>query len=197
MEEDQQRLKNGLKEGDKEIFEEIYKSYYSPLCFYCLRYVGDLDEAKEIVQGIFLKIWIKRKELKISSSVKLYLYGAVQNYALNYLQQQKTKNKYINRKLNFPVAHSENGQNRMEEEELKRLINSAILKLPSKRREIFELSRFENMKYSQIADQMRISVKTVEAQMSKSLIYLRKVLKEYVPAIFIQMIWLYRDYFGF
>ena len=195
MEDDQRRLKNGLKEGNKEIFEEIYRAYYSPLCFYCLRYVGDLDEAKEIVQGLFLKIWIKRKELKITSTVKLYLYGAVQNYALNYLQQQKTKKKYVNRKLNLPVAHTENGQLRMEEEELKKLIKSAILKLPDKRREIFELSRFENLKYSQIADQMRISVKTVESQMSKSLIYLRKVLKEYMPIIVLQLLWLYNDFY--
>lgn len=196
VEDEQQRLKNGLKEGNKEIFEEIYKTYYSPLCFYCIRYVGDLEEAKEIVQGLFLKIWIKRKELKITSTVKLYLYGAVQNYALNHLQQKKIKQKYVIRKTNFPVSQNENGQHRMEEEELRVLIKSAILKLPNKRREIFELSRFENMKYSQIADQMRISVKTVESQMSKSLIYLRKVLKEYIPAGMVQLFCILNQFIG-
>jgi RNA polymerase sigma-70 factor, ECF subfamily len=188
--EDQQRLRNGLKNGNKKIFEEIYKAYYSPLVFYCHRYVGDMEEAREIVQGLFFKIWLKRKDLKINCSIKSYLYTSVQNYALNHLQKKKIKQKYIIRKVNVPLQQNENGQNRLEEEELKVLIRSAILKLPNKRREIFELSRFENLKYSQIAEQMRISVKTVETQMSKSLSFLRKALSEYMPVLLIQLLWI-------
>ena len=187
---DQQKLRKGLKEGNKEIFEEIYRQYYSPLCFYCRRYVGDIEEAKEIVQGLFLKIWIKRNELDINTSVKSYLYRAVQNYALNHLYQQKVKQKYIIDRVHFPKQSSENGQIKLEEEELKKLIKRAVLKLPDKRRKIFELSRYENMKYSQIAEHLTISVKTVEAQMSKSLKYLRLVLKEYLPVFLLQMIWI-------
>jgi RNA polymerase sigma-70 factor (ECF subfamily) len=181
MLDDQQRLINGLKDGDKKVFEEIYRLYYSPLCFYCLRYVGDMEEAKELVQGMFLKVWIKRDTIDINTSLKSYLYRAVQNHALNHLQQQKIKQKYVIDKAHFPAQPSENGQLKMEEEELKKVIKNAILNLPEKRRKIFELSRFENMKYSQIAKHMSISVKTVEAQMSKSLQYLRIVLKEYLP----------------
>lgn len=188
---DQQRLRNGLKEGDKEIFEEIYRLYYAPLCFYCMRYVGDMEEAKEIVQGLFLKIWIKRDDIEINTSVKSYLYRAVQNYALNYLQQQKIKQKYIIEKEHFPVHQSQNGQLKLEEEELKKVIKRAILKLPEKRRKIFELSRFEDMKYNQIAEHLAISVKTVEAQMSKSLSYLRVVLKEYLTIWFIYILWFF------
>jgi RNA polymerase sigma-70 factor (ECF subfamily) len=178
---DQQRLINGLKNGDKKVFEEIYRLYYSPLCFYCLRYVGDMEEAKELVQGMFLKIWIKRNKIEIASSLKSYLYKAVQNYALNYLQQQKIKQKYVVDREHFPAQPSENGQLKLEEKELKEVIKNAILNLPEKRRKIFELSRFEDMKYKQIAEHLAISVKTVEAQMSKSLQYLRTVLKEYLP----------------
>jgi len=187
---DQQKLRKGLKEGNIEIFEEIYRQYYSPLCFYCVRYVGDIEEAKEIVQGLFLKIWLKRNKLDINSSVKSYLYRAVQNYALNYLHQQKIKQKYIIDKAHFPNQMSENGQLKLEEKELKRLIKSAVLKLPEKRREIFELSRYENMKYTQIAEHLTISVKTVEAQMSKSLKYLRQVLKEYLPVFLVLIMWI-------
>lgn len=187
---DQQRLINGLRKGDKKIFEEVYRLYYSPLCFYCLRYMGDMEEAKEVVQSIFLNLWIRRKEIEISTSIKAYLYKAVQNYSLNQLQQEKIKQKYMIRKAHFPLQNSENGELKMEEEELRKVIKSAILKLPEKRREIFELSRFENMKYTQIAERLTISVKTVEAQMSKSLEYLRKVLKEYLPVILIQWVWL-------
>jgi len=187
----QQRLRYGLKEGDKEIFEEIYRLYYAPLCFYCMRYVGDMEEAKEIVQGLFLKIWIKRSDLEINTSLKSYLYRAVQNYALNYLQQQKIKQRYVIDKEHFPVSQSQNGQLKMEEEELKKVIKRAILELPEKRRKIFELSRFEDMKYNQIAEHLAISVKTVEAQMSKSLSYLRVVLKEYLTVILIQILWFF------
>lgn len=190
--EDQQRLINGLKAGNKEIFEEIFKTYYSQLCFYCLRYVGDMEDSREIVQGLFLKIWIKREKLKISSSLKSYLYSAVQNYALNYIKQKKIKQKYFNNKAYHLIQQNGNGQNKLEEDELRILIKSAILKLPKKRREIFELSRFENMKYSQIAEHLTISVKTVETQMSKSLSFLRKVLREYIPVILLQLMWFSR-----
>ena len=188
---DQQRLRKGLKDGDKKIFEEIYRLYYSPLCFYCMRYVGDMEEAKEIVQRLFLKIWIKRDRIEINTSLKSYLYRAVQNYALNYLQQQKIKQKYIIDKTHFPAQPSENGQLKLEEEELKKVIKNAISKLPEKRRKIFELSRFEDMKYNQIAEHLAISVKTVEAQMSKSLQYLRIVLKEYLTIWLLQILWFF------
>lgn len=186
----QKKLRNGLREGNKEIFEEIYKTYYTPLCYFCLRYVDDMEDSREIVQGLFLKIWIKRKELKINSSVKSYLFSSVQNYALNYINKQKIKQKYINNKEFHQQEHNENGHQKLEEEELRILIKSAILKLPKKRREIFELSRFGNLKYSQIAEKLTISEKTVEAQMSKSLVYLRQVLKEYVPLVLLQLLWM-------
>jgi len=150
-----------------------------------------MEEAKELVQGTFLKIWIKRDIIKINTSLKSYLYRAVQNHALNHLQQQKIKQKYVIDKEHFPAQPSGNGQLKMEEEELKKVIKNAILNLPEKRRKIFELSRFENMKYQQIAEHMAISVKTVEAQMSKSLQYLRIVLKEYLP------MWLFMVFFNF
>lgn len=185
---DQQRLRNGLKSGDKKIFEEVYRLYFSPLCFYCVRYVGDMEEAKEIVQSIFLNLWLKRNEINISTSIKSYLYKAVQNLSLNQLQQQKTKQKYMIRKAHFPKQNSENGELKMEEEELRNEIRKAILGMPDKRREIFELSRFENLKYAQIAERLTISVKTVEAQMSKSLKYLRKVLKEYNPVFLLPLL---------
>jgi RNA polymerase sigma-70 factor (ECF subfamily) len=189
--EELKRLQKGLKKGDIEVFEEIYRLYYAPLCFYCLRYVGDMEEAKEIVQGLFLKIWLRKEDLKINTSVKSYLYKSVQNYALNYLKQEQVKKKYTLDKEYLPKTSSMNGQQKLEEEELKITIKKAILKLPEKRRRIFELNRFENMKYQQIAEHLSISVKTVEAQMSKSLEFLRKELKEYLPLILWLSVWLF------
>ena len=104
------------------------------------------------------------------------------NYALNYLKQEQVRKKYRIEKEHLPKIASENGLHNLEEKELKLMIKNAILMLPEKRRKIFELNRFEHMKYNQIAEHLSISVKTVEAQMSKSLEFLRKALKEYLPA---------------
>ncbi len=192
---EQQRLLQGLKRGDKKVFEEIYRLYYAPLCFYCLRYVGDMEDAKELVQALFFKIWIRREELNINTSVKSYLYKSIQNYALNYLKQEQVRKKIKIEREYLPKNVSGNGLHNLEEKELKAIIREAILMLPEKRRKIFELNRFEKMKYSQIAEHLSISVKTVEAQMSKSLKHLRSALKDYLPAVLL-LLWLLKPFMG-
>jgi len=179
------KLIEGLKRGDKAVFETVYREYYMPLCYYCLRYTERIEDAEEIVQDLFLKLWIKHKELEINSSLKAYLYRAVQNYALNYLSKKKTKNKYLMIQGGHVFDNFEKGNSKLEEEELRIILKEAILKMPEKRRHIFELSRFDGLKYGKIADKLSISVKTVETQMTKSLKYLRVVLKDYLPVLII------------
>ncbi len=183
MVDNRDRLLEGLKKGDKLIFEEIYREYYMPLCYYCLRYTENFEESEEIVQELFLKLWEKHKELEINSSLNAYLYRAIQNYALNFLSKEKTKDKYIVLHDRQHYDTFENGLVKLEEEELRKILKLAILKLPEKRRRIFELSRFDGFKNGKIADQLSISVKTVETQMTKALKYLRVVLKEYIPIL--------------
>jgi len=188
MVDNRDRLLEGLKNGDKLIFEEIYREYYIPLCYYCLRYTENFEDSEEIVQELFLKLWEKHKELEINSSLNAYLYRAIQNYALNFLSKEKTKDKYIVLHDRQPYDTFENGLVKLEEEELRKILKLAILKLPEKRRRIFELSRFDGLKYGKIASQLSISVKTVETQMTKALKYLRVVLKEYVPILLFVML---------
>ncbi|PLX08111.1 MAG: RNA polymerase sigma-70 factor [Marinilabiliales bacterium] len=180
---DEKYLMEGLKNGNKLIFEEVYRDYYVPLCYYCLRYVETLEDSEEIVQDLFVKIWEKRDSMEINTSLKAYLYRSVQNYALNFLSKKKTQERYMmiqSRQLNDDFGIE---KNELVEEELRVLLKHAILQLPEKRRRIFELSRFEGMKYSRIAEKLSISVKTVESQMTKALKYLRVVLKDYTPII--------------
>ncbi|MDP2723846.1 MAG: RNA polymerase sigma-70 factor [Bacteroidales bacterium] len=183
MEEAQFRFITGLKAGDKKIFEELYREYYTPLCFYCLRFVGKHEEAEEIVQGVFFKIWLKREELNINSSLKSYLYRSVQNYAINHLNLQKSRGRYHLDDYTETEEPNINGLEMLEEDELNTRIKEAIARLPERRRIIFELSRFSDLKYHQIADQLEISVKTVEAQMAKALQSLRETLKDYLPML--------------
>lgn len=177
----QDRLIEGLKSGDKLIFEEIYREYYAPLSYYCLRYVESFSDAEEIVQDLFLKLWDLHEELQINTSVKAYLYRAVQNYALNFLSKKKTKEKYVVVQDKQAYEVFDNGLAKLEEDELRAILKVAILKLPEKRRKIFELSRFDGLKYGKIASELSISVKTVENQMTKALRYLRVILKDYAP----------------
>lgn len=173
----------GLKSGDRSIFEDLYKEHYIPLCYYCIRYVDKIEDAEEIVQEVFFKLWEKHKEIEITSSISAYLHRSVQNNALNHINKRKIVDRYMVSQDSNPSLSFDDGQKKMEDDELRMVLKKAILELPEKRREIFELSRFEGMKYSNIAEQLSISVKTVESQMTKALKYLRVVLKEYTPVL--------------
>ncbi|MBT3174175.1 MAG: RNA polymerase sigma-70 factor [Lentimicrobiaceae bacterium] len=172
-----------LRNGNKSVFEELYRNNYTPLLYFCIRYVENIDEAEEIVQGVFVKLWEKHSEIKITSSLSSYLHRAVQNSALNHLNRRKILNKYVisqNKDINITFTDP---HKTLENIEVRQIIMRAILELPEKRREIFELSRFEGMKYKNIAKHLSISVKTVENQMTKALKYLRIVLKDHMPTL--------------
>ncbi len=182
MIDDHDKIIQGLKNGDKLIFEAVYREYYTQLCYYCVKYVEKFEDAEGIVQDLFVKLWEMHESLEINTSLNAYLYRAVQNYSLNFLKKKKTQDKYFVVNANLHDTH-DSGLHKMEENELRIILKHAILKLPEKRREIFELSRFEGYKYSKIASDLSISVKTVEAQITKALKYLRIVLKDYTPII--------------
>lgn len=178
MENIQDKLIAGLKEGDKKVFDDIFRAYYAPLCRYCNRIVYDDLIAEEIVQDLFCKLWIKRDELEIETSLKAYLYRAVLNHSLNHLNHLKTEEKY-RQYIGFQLQENlVNLMELLEEQDVQRILSRAILQMPEKRRLIFEMSRQQEMKYSEIAEKLNISVKTVESQISKALEYLRKIFGE-------------------
>ncbi|MBE0661110.1 MAG: RNA polymerase sigma-70 factor [Bacteroidales bacterium] len=183
MENIQEKLITGLREGDKKVFNGIFNAYYAPLCRYCTRIVYDVVIAEEIVQDLFCKLWIKRDELEIETSLKAYLYRAVLNHSLNYLNHRKTEEKY-RQYVGFQIqGNLANPGELLEEQDVQRILSLAILQMPEKRRLIFEMSRQEEMKYSEIAEKLNISVKTVESQISKALEYLRKIFSEILGLI--------------
>ncbi|MAZ93220.1 MAG: RNA polymerase sigma-70 factor [Bacteroidales bacterium] len=172
-----------LRNGNKSVFEELYRTNYTPLLYFCIKYVENMDEAEEIVQGVFVKLWEKHSEIQITTSLKSYLHRAVQNSSLNHLNRRKILDKYVlSRDPDINTTFHDPHKN-LENAEIHHIIMTAILELPEKRREIFELSRFEGMKYKSIAKHLSISVKTVENQMTQALKYLRIVLKDHMPAL--------------
>jgi len=183
MIDDNDKVIEGLKSGNKAVFEAVYREYYTQLCYYCIKYVENIDDSEGIVQDLFVKLWDMHEELEINTSLNAYLYRAAQNYSLNFLRRKKTKNKHIIVNADAPNKQLTSGLIKMEQDELRAILKYAILKLPEKRREIFELSRFDGFKNDKIADKLSISVKTVETQMTKALKYLRIILKDYAPVV--------------
>ena len=181
MTDNQLRWIEGLKAGEKSVFDEIFRAYYEELVGFCLRYIPDQDMACEIVQDMFVKMWIRREDLFVTTSLKAYLYKATRNHALNYLNQLKIQDKYKSY-VGFQTIEGGNSPlDKLQESDLEEEIKRAVLSLPERRRKVFEMSRHEGLKNKQIAEKLNISVKTVENQMTKALEFLRNSLKDHLP----------------
>ncbi len=162
-------------QGNEAFFTKAFDLYYSPLCYFANKYIRDLDESRSIVQQVFVDLWIKRNSLQIQQSLKGYLFKSVQNSSLDFLKHKLVESRYLNQV--GPKFETE-GHDLIEESELNAQINNAINELPDKCREIFILCRFEDLRYSDIAQKLGISVKTVEMQMGIALKKLRLKLSD-------------------
>lgn len=174
-----------LKRDDEVMFERLFKLYYNPLCNYVKGIVNDRDEAEEIVQQTMIKIWEKRGALEITQSLKSYLYRSVHNAALNKIRQSKVRSIYAEETTAVGNELSEAASHKVLKTELEQEIAHAISKLPEQCRLVFKLSRYEEMKYAEIANHLDISVKTVENHMGKALKLMREYLKDYLIWIFL------------
>lgn len=172
-----------LQEGDDKVFEMVFKEHFSNLHAYAFTILKDTVAAEEVVQSLFLRLWEKRTSLDIRTSLKSYLYRATYNDCMNILKHWKVKQKHQDHVFHFNDATHEQTANRLHENELKRELQKALNKLPEKCRVVFQMSRFEELKYQEIADQLEISIKTVENQMGKALKILRLALAEYLPLL--------------
>ena len=187
-----EQLSQSLQNGDEAVFEQLFRHYYSRLCSYACSIVKDMDESEEIVQQSFLGIWEKKTTLHITGSVKSYLYRAVHNACLNKLKHAKVRQLYAeDYQRNNDDAYEHTDQV-IGKSEIEKQILNAINSLPEQCRMVFKLSRFEEIKYAEIARHLGISIKTVENHMGKALKLMREQLKEYLPVIAIIMPWLFR-----
>lgn len=157
-----------LYKGDKQAFERLFRAWYGPMVVYALRIVPDKMEAESIAQAVFLKLWEKRRELRIRS-LNNYLKVAVRNRCMNFLRGER---KHLSIDDHLLLADEE-GEDELPDAQLLEKLNQAIAQMPPQRQKIFKMSRFEGYKYKEIADCLELSPKTVEAQMGKALKYLR------------------------
>jgi RNA polymerase sigma-70 factor (ECF subfamily) len=166
----------------KKDFELLFKAHFTHLCNFAHQYVPDLDSARDITQKVFINLWERRDQVDPDKSIKSYLFTSVRNRCLNYIRDQK---KYRSNVLDVEINDFEFGfeEDHMAVEELKTRIDDALSTLSPKCREVFEMSRYKSMKYKDIAEELNVSVKTVEAHMSKALKTLKERLGDYISLL--------------
>ncbi len=168
--EDKKLIKR-IAQGNKQAFEQLFRLYYPALVVYAQKFMINRDVSENIVQDLFVDLWEKRQKLKINMP-SAYLYRSVKNRCINELKNKKYFTDLDKESLLFVEEDEEF------DPELIVLVQNTIAKLPKQRQRIFIMSRYEGLKYKEIADKLGLSIKTVEAQMGKALKFLRKNLKE-------------------
>jgi RNA polymerase sigma-70 factor, ECF subfamily len=167
---------------DDSSFEIFFKENFSCLCVYCQCKFGfELDQAKEIVHIAFIKLWENRHTISADSSIKAYMCKIITNVSYDNIRHDKVKQKHEKHVIeNFSVSYNKNDFDKTELKQLRNDIDKAVSELPDQMRKIFEMSRYEGLKYSEISSRLTISVKTVETQMSRALVKLRQKLFIYL-----------------
>jgi len=183
-----EKSKHTIRKMDKKAFEEIFRSYFPSLCSFAKKYIYDFDAGKEIVHDVFINFWEKREDIDPNKSIKSYLFTSVHNRCLNYIRDHKKFVEYTD-DLKVDIDAGWDSSDKMIEIELEEKINKALDSLPEKCRQIFTMSRFEDKKYKEIAEELGISIKTVETQMSKALKMMKESLADYLAMLIFIFFW--------
>ncbi len=162
-------LFHSLKAGNEEALDLLFKKYYSPLCQYTQVFLSDRPYCEDVVSELFADIWIKRSKLEIKHNFKAYIYRSAKNAALAYKRKKKLETVGFDEIEKFDVASSQSVYSKYSIEHTLQKIQKIMESIPPRSREVFMLSRFEEMKYKEISAILGISVKTVENHMGKAL----------------------------
>lgn len=167
-----EQIAERLLERDHSVFTSLYRNYFQSLLMLAHKYVKDQEQAEEIIQDVFMKLWESPIALENPSAMRSYLYRAVINQAINHINKQKSISKHHS--IIAEQLTEEYIDTLHEENELKVLIYNEIELLPEQCKKVFKMSRFEHMKYREIADELNIAEKTVENHIKNALKTLRE-----------------------
>lgn len=176
------RIIEQVKQGNRQAYEHIFKKYYSTLCAYARLYVKDIHVCENLVQDLMLILWENRATITITDSLSGYLFRAVKNSCFKYLDHEEVQSRYLGM-MRDRFSKQFESPDFYAIRELEKNIHAAVESLPKTYREAFELSRYEKLTYSEIADRIGVSVKTVDYRICQSLKYLRVALKDFLPLI--------------
>jgi len=172
-----------LKYGDQTAFELLFHYYYPGLVLFSTQFTADRSEAEEIVQDFFVRFWQRHEQVSLTDSLKSYFFLSVKNSCLNFLKHKKVEEKYIRKMTEMADRHLAYDPDLYVDSELQEKVKQAIELLPEKCREVFVMSRIRGMRNDDIANELNISKRTVETQISKALKVLRVELKDYVALL--------------
>jgi RNA polymerase sigma-70 factor (ECF subfamily) len=176
-------------QDDGAAFEQFFKQHFASLCTWCRhKYDFDTDIAKEVVHTAFIKLWKNRSSLSPDMPIKAFLHKVIMNTSLDILRHAKVRERFERFVQQRNESEASNPQENFEAKKLKADIDNAVSELPDQMRTIFELSRYEGLKYAEIARQLNVSINTVETQMGRALKKLRIKLAGYLTLFFIIMI---------
>lgn len=167
-----------IRTGDKKEFETLFRASYASLVRYAQTILKDYDTSEEIVQELFFRLWQDKESLKIESSLKGYLFRSVHNRCLHYIEHRKVVDRHAGEMASIMSEISEPVTEAIYYSELQVKVSRVLERLPARCGEIFKMSRFEGLKYNEIAEKLSVSLKTVEANMGRALKEFRKALAE-------------------
>lgn len=159
-----------LNKGDEEAIRIIFDTFYDELCLYAAGFTKSFQVAEEVVEDVFISLWKNATNLSITTSLKSYLYKSVYNGCLKFLKTEGRLNSSTveNDSEIFKTSSFNDPESELILQELEKKADLIMESLPAQCKEIYFLSRFENLSYSQIAEKLKITTGTVKTQMSRA-----------------------------
>lgn len=178
-------------DNSADVFKSLFTSHFKILCNFAYLYVHDIEEAKEIVQGVFLKFWENASFDNPQHVLKSFLFSSVKNACIDKLKHNMIRQQYRNRILLECTEWNEDTLEAIIYNDLSVKVESLIKTLPPQCQKIFRLSRINCLKNKEIAKELNISVKAVEAQISKAMAIMKENLTDYIPSIVVVIFFLF------
>ena len=183
---------NEVQEGYSSVINILFDQHYKELSRYAFSILKNQEESEDIVQKLFVKLWEKRTEMDAIENIRAYLYRSVYNMSLNAQKRASRSTSLEETTVLQTLTEPGDSSETVVSGELNTLIHQAVNSLPEKCRVVFQLSRFEQLSYREISEQLNISTKTVENQIGKALKVMREALKEYMPLLVLTILLLNR-----
>ncbi|NGM60890.1 RNA polymerase sigma-70 factor [Sphingobacterium sp. SGG-5] len=172
-----------LKAGDEKSFAEIYDRYWAVLYRHAYKLLKDEVVAQDIVQEVFVNLWDKIHHLDLQNSLSSYLYAAVRNKVLNVIQREKYQKRYVDSMIHFMKTSEALTDHKLRANMLQEKIEKEVAFLPAKMRHIFEMSRIQHLSHKEIAQELKLSDKTVKKQINNAIRILRFKLSSFLLLI--------------
>lgn len=171
-------LNDSLKKGDKRAYRILFDKYYVRLVSYINTYTKNQDSSKDIVQESFIKLWNNRATIEADASVVSFLHKIAYNIFVDKYRKEKRNQSLLDTLSYEAINESIESEEEVAKTKKIEMVKRSIDELPPRCQEIFKMSKYEGLKYVEIAEALNLSIKTVEAQMGKAFSYIRQKVKE-------------------